>query len=144
MITLRTRSKEFQKIFKSLIQLSRDFKFSDHVKCGDLETAIQMIGMLIKVLGQIKTTFENLKDFWIMQEMQCNQLQNLWSYFILLNIVHNEYNSSEKNEGSLGNLIENDKNKAARIRLKSSVQKSVLNWASLFKVNHDAFLAIEE
>ena len=60
------------------------------------------------------------------------------------NTVHNEWNFSEKNEGSLGNLIENDENKAARIRLKSSVQKSVLNWASLFKVNHDGFLAIEE
>ena len=28
--------------------------------------------------------------------------------------------------------------------MESSVQKSVLNWASLFKVNHDGFLAIEE
>ena len=37
-----------------------------------------MIAMLINVLGHIKTTFENLKTFWIMQEMQCNQLQDLW------------------------------------------------------------------
>lgn len=63
--------------------------------------------------------------------------------FIFL-IEHNELNLSEKNESALEKLSENTSNKAERIKLKSSVQKSVLNWASLFKVNHDGFLAIEE
>ena len=52
---------------------------------------------------------------------------------------------SEKNESSLERLAENDgKSKAERMKLKQTVRGSVLKWTTLFKVNHDGFLAIEE
>ena len=52
---------------------------------------------------------------------------------------------SQKNEDSLGKLAANDgKGKAEQIKLKRSVRQSVVKWATLFKVNHDGFLSIEE
>jgi len=101
---------------------------SDKLEIGDLETTIKMIAMLINVLGQIKTTFENLKLFWNMQETECNNLQRL----------------CEQTEETLGKLADNDSYaRAGQIVLKKRVRDSVIQWATLFKVNHDGFLAIE-
>ena len=44
-----------------------------------LGKAIHMIKLLIQVLGKIKTTFENVQDFWNIQTIECNALFQLRS-----------------------------------------------------------------
>lgn len=88
------------------------------LKYGDLESAIQIFGMLMHILGFIQTTFRSLVHFWEMKTYQCNLLKELENdnEIILLDIKSN----------------------------KRRVKKSIIRWFALFKVNHDGYSAIEK
>merc|ERR1719410_2029135 len=96
------------------------------VDAGDLETAINMIKLLINVLGRIETTFQNVKTFWDIQTTECTNLSKL----------------SDEVQLKIEQLQKKEKD----IYLKQAKRKlhdSTIKWITLFKINHDAFLAIE-
>merc|ERR1719223_622696 len=95
---------------------------------SDVERAIKMLRLAMKVLGKIKATLEHLRGFWNFQRLECDILSE----------------NCDKQIINMQKIQDRGKKRGFEIILKASIVTAVTNWITLYKLNANAYVAIKE
>lgn len=77
-------------------------------------------------LAKIKTSFDTLKRFWEIQELECATLFEL-----------------NEETGDKLQKLQVSQNEIYKNHSASKIHETTVRWMALFKINHDAYISIE-
>ena len=87
---------------------------TEKIKIGDTQTAIVMLQLTTRALGQIHNSFSNMMSYWEEQVIKCNELVSIAENFSSIN-------------GKSDNV--------KKIRLKRDIGKSGCRWLYTFAIS---------